>query len=100
MNSYKSNRRTEHSNFINRFIDRLQYQGHTVHTNVRQEYWDKKEQRWINGKIDIVAVKEKYVTAYELETKGPQEKSRLKLISFNCDAAYIICHSGKSMRIK
>jgi glycine/serine hydroxymethyltransferase len=99
-NIRKSRRSTEHADFVARFCEKLIASGNTVYTNVPQQYWSQTERRYIKGKIDIVAVKNNFVTAYELETVDPQMKSRAKLIAFKCDAAYIICHSGRANRVK
>lgn len=100
MKSNKSPRKTTHIDFVSRFAKKLQTSGHIVYTGVSQDYWDVNENRTVNGKIDIVAVKQNQITAYELESVAPQKKSRLKLSAFDCNAAYIICLNGDSLRVK
>jgi competence protein ComGC len=95
-----ASRSTEHSDFLLRFANKLVNEGNIVYKYVPQSYWSTEEKRTIKGKIDLVAVKNNFITAYELETANAQQKSIAKLKSFDCNSAYIICHNGKAIKIK
>jgi hypothetical protein len=87
------------------FAARLESQGWTVLWEVAVEYLheyfdpERLPERRI-GRIDLVATKDGYTVAYELDAYHPRPKSIAKLMAYASNEAWVVCRTGERVRIK